>query len=426
MAQQQFTTYQADVLSFELREAMMGIIRGGRYSGFDQISEDGTPSGGTIFLTLDHSSKGVQTLPEGGSSLSVNYGVAVTTQGIIIREDDTGIDIDIPDNSGGSSFRWYVIYMEHDYDNGTPGPSPATFGTINGVDGGGIPALTEAYHRVIIGYIRANDGAVDISDLTYFPATVFQNFGDENISEMLWGSDADTYLNTLATGTIGVIPSDGVIGNRKYTENNYIVDEESLSDSLNAIDQQVKDNEDDIASIGGRALDDVNWAALSDNTNFDVNQSHHGLMPKCPNDEYLFFDGEGNWTDIRGITDRMNFLTTPTLVADKADLVLIGNTGVLDLSSYIPVGSKSVSIIITAIWNPSEVVSPHYLNFWHGDYTAAIGPGIYMGNTNSHKVQYIKGQQIEIPVNSSREISYTSDDLTDFTSIYIYVVGYVY
>ena len=169
MAQKQFTTFQADILSFELREALLGIARPGRFSGFDQIAADGAPSGGTIFLALSHSAAGVQKLFNGQSSLEDPIGVAVTTQGTVIHDDDVSIDIDIPDNSGSGSIRWYLVFIEHDYVE-VPGANNASYGFVAGTPGSGIPALTEPYHRVILGYIRADGSATSISGLTYFPA----------------------------------------------------------------------------------------------------------------------------------------------------------------------------------------------------------------------------------------------------------------
>jgi len=297
MAQKQFTTYQADILSFELREALLGVVKPGRYSGFDQISADGTPDG-TIYLILSHSSDAVQKLAKGGSSLGNPIGVAVTTQGTLIHEDDDTIDIDIPDNSAGGDYRWYVIYMEHDYVE-VQGANNATYGYIAGTAGGGIPSLTEPYHRIILGYIRADANGTSISDLTFFPAATTPKVGDDRLSELLWGSGdgASLFLNTRneSGAEVGYVQSDGIIGKRTYTSQNYITNWDSITDSLNDLDLALYTEEISREAVGNRPIDAPIWGALTDTTDQNVNTSRHGLCPKLSGETDEYLRGDGSW-----------------------------------------------------------------------------------------------------------------------------------
>ena len=299
MAQKQFTTFQADILSFELREAMLGIVRPGRVSGYDQIAADGTPSLGLIYLKVSHSAAGVQKLLNGQSALEDPIGVAITTQGTIIHEDQE-IDIDIPWNVGSVYDRWYIVYMEHDYTDAAPGANNATYGFIAATfddSSPNIPALTEPYHRVIVGYIRADPFANDINDLEYWPAESLSIYGDHKLGDMLFGDAAESsgYLNEKNEigSNMGAIPSDGIVGNRRYSSGTYIATHESLSTSLRALDTELEVLNALDTVDGTRKLDD--WATPDDNTDLNASAARHGLLPKLSGATDEFLRGDGTW-----------------------------------------------------------------------------------------------------------------------------------
>lgn len=288
MAQKQFITYQADVLSFDAREAMLGVLRAGRYSGYSEMSSNGTPSGGNIPVLLTHSS-GVQKLPKGLSALSNPIGVMVTTQGVIIHEDQN-IGVTVTDNNAGGSIKYSLVYLEHEYLDGVSGPNPGTYGVINGTAGSGIPSLTLSYKRSIVGVIKMDPGATTVAGLTWIPRSSDNVFGDSKTLQKLFGSTAD-----LDSTIMGLVPSGGIIGTRQYTEENYIISEESITDSLDELDIQLKLTDDIVTEIYDRSIDSADWADLTDNTNQNVSIAHHGLVPKLPNDETKFFNGIGAW-----------------------------------------------------------------------------------------------------------------------------------
>jgi hypothetical protein len=283
MAQQQFITYQADILSFEAREAMLGVLSPGRFCGFDILASNGTPSGGNIPLKVQHN--GVKKLPKNGDTLLDPIGVVVTTQGCIIHEDQE-ILFSILDNSGGVDVRYSLLFMEHEYADGVSGDNPAIFDIVNGVSGGGIPTLVLDYKRVVIGVVEQSAGNTTISGCIWHPRFSDNILGDTKIIQKLFGPDAN-YINSV----LGAIPSDGIIGNRVYDEENYISSGESISDSLDILDKFLSD-------IDNRAIDSEDWAPLSDNTNHDVSISSHGLMPKLPNDPAKFINGIGDWVTL--------------------------------------------------------------------------------------------------------------------------------
>ena len=139
MGQKQFSTFQTDVLSFELREAMLGILYPGRYCGYDTMQANGAPNG-SIPIKLVHTGDGVKKGSKAEPPVLGNeIGVAVSTQGTIIHEDQD-VTVDVTKNAVGS-IRYDIIYMEHEVDLGTPGANPATYGRIQGTAGSGLPSL---------------------------------------------------------------------------------------------------------------------------------------------------------------------------------------------------------------------------------------------------------------------------------------------
>lgn len=302
MGQRQFTNYQDDILSFDLREALLGILNSGRYSGYNIMAINGTPASGNILLKLQHTG-GVKKLAKNATSLSSPIGVMVTTQGTVIHEDQE-VPITVTNNAAGSSIKYSLVYMEHEYTDITSGPNPASYGVINGTAGSGIPELASSYKRSIVGYIEMAIGATDITGCKWHPKPALELYGDTKLLTYLLGINSDLEF----TGSDS-LPADGVIGDRKYTEENYVVDNESLTDSIDLLDMFLADLQEE---FDNRALDSDQWAALSDNTNQNVNSLRHGLMPKLPNDPVKFINGVGSWVSMAGMLLAANNLSDLT------------------------------------------------------------------------------------------------------------------
>lgn len=107
MGQKSFTNYRALVLSYELREAMLGIINPGVYSGFDTLHVyDGR-------LGLSHEKSGIIKtvyLPSeqgGGVGKSRPTGVFITKFGTIIHDDEE-VSFAVPPDDG-----YYLVYAKY-------------------------------------------------------------------------------------------------------------------------------------------------------------------------------------------------------------------------------------------------------------------------------------------------------------------------
>jgi hypothetical protein len=277
MAQMQFTNYQDDILSFDLRQAMLGILNPGRYCGYDTISPV-SEGGGVISITIRHTATGIRKASKANPPvLGLQHGVVVTPQGMIIHDDNAAIPITIDDGSGnGGLTRYDVIYMSHIYLDGVPGDNPATYHIVKGTPGSGTPAVPFPAYQVPLILVTIPDGVTTWTGLTFTPVPC-PELGD---------LDMNSILNT-------------VIGNRLYTEENYIYDEQSITDSLNNLDIQLKDEHDAILEVAGRGIDSPFWGALSDIVSNNTSTLAHGLMPKLPGAQASqhFFNSAGQWVN---------------------------------------------------------------------------------------------------------------------------------
>jgi hypothetical protein len=273
MSQKQFNNYQDDILSFDLREAMLGVLKPGRYCGFDTFTHVSTSSG-VIHTHLSHAGTGIQKADKTTPTpvLGLKTGVAVTPQGLIIHDDATTIDVNIDDGSGnGGSTRYDVVYLEHYYLDGVPGSNPATYGIKKGTPGSGTPALAYPSKQVGLVLVTIPTGVTTFASLTFTP--IKQELGDLTI--------ADTLLSMVGTLT-------------GYTEQNYITNGQTVTASLNVLDMILKDKSDLIAAIPNTKLDD--WATPDDNTDLNASITRHGLLPKLNNSLVNFLNGQGTWT----------------------------------------------------------------------------------------------------------------------------------
>ena len=339
MAQKQFTTYQADILSFELREAMLGIAKPGRYQGWTTMVSNGSPSGGNIPVTFNHGTpgfkKGSHEVPP---VLSSPLGIAISTQGTIIH-DDTSLNKNIAIN-GVASIRWDILYMEHVYSD-IAGANNAIFGIQQGTAGSGVPTFLNPEKRIIIGLVKiAANGSV-FSSLTYYPKQTIDMFGDSNLAQLLWGSTAENILDN-----IGNNPVNGIIGNRSYTEENYVESTQSITQSIDVLDMRLSD-------IADRALDLLPGPAPGSQTTNDATINTHGLLPRLPNDATKFLNGVGSW--VVNLSKRWVWRDTPTIGDyDKSSFVDRGTSGTFSLSSIVP--SDCDMVYVEIILQP--IVSP--------------------------------------------------------------------
>ena len=408
MAQKQFTTYQADILSFELREAMLGIAQPGRYQGYSVMASNGSPSGGLIPVRFSHGTPGFKKAshavpPVLGSAV----GIALTTQGTIIHEDQN-IDKSIGVN-GVASIRWDILYMEHVYLDSVGG-NPATYGIQQGTAGSGKPSLSNPEKRVVIGYIKIAANGSTYSDLTYYPKASSELFGDTKILEKLFGTSSDSQLTLEA---ITNIASDGILGLRTYEEQNYVTNYQSLTSSINNLDKVLKDKADDILTLQLKRLDQ--WATPADNTDGNVSTAHHGLTPKLDNNSYHYLDGTGNWTKPSGQRLVVRPQTTNSDF-DLKDILLANNVWyTIDLSLLVPSDVNIVSI-----------------RFYSASTSSSYSPVIYIKNNDdtgilrSHlaKYDFAHAYEYNIGIDSNKKLKVMGTNVNYLLYGYLLITGW--
>lgn len=371
MPQKQYTNYRADILSFELRDALVGVLKPGRYIGYDTIAY-GTPSSGNINITLSHDNginKYDQQIPP---VLEAQRGVAVSTQGVIIAEDqDVDLTLTFRSHVSGGI---HVIYMRHTYID-TAGGDPAIYGIVSANRAGGQPALPNPTRDVIIGVIMELSYGTESSDLTYHP--FFPGIGDDQLKKLLFsahGSSWDTY-------DIGnSIPSQGIIGNRNFSSNNYIDDYDSITKALSDLDAALKVEENARIAVGNRPIDSANWGALSDNARYNVSTLAHGLMPILSGNSYQVINGNGTWVSLyQDLGSNPTFLTVSGTINNReiyrlgylANIKRIHFDGVMSYSNaVIPSGTAIISIPSTS-FNPAPEID-YYGFIWMYSGTAWV------------------------------------------------------
>lgn len=356
MAQKQFTTYEADVTSFELREAMLGILRPGRYVGYNKIEANGSPST-DIPITLSHDSTSYKNIKKASEAtpptLGSAIGVAVSTQGGLIHEDQD-INLNISFLSQTGYVRYDVIYMEHEYIQ-SAGLNPATYGVKEGTPietsaelSTGIPTLDNPEKQSPIGIVKVPDGASVVGDLTYIPYPVW--IGDADLTEKLFG----LYFPDLPDNILN-----NIIGDMDFSSSVTWLDEtKSITENLEAIDLGAKtaidSNASDISTLqsdlSNLKLDDLQ--APDDNTDLNASITAHGLFPKLSDEADEFLNGKGVWKDILDYANRIDFLVSTTIAFDKTDISATGsNSGTLDLSTFVSTGTKAVLVEVELQFN---------------------------------------------------------------------------
>ena len=175
MAQKLFTTFRAAVESFPLGEQNIGLIKPGRYNGYDIFNK----TGGLTFR-LSHSGSISKTKKDG--TPDNQFGAIIMPTGIVIHESDT-IDLLVTTNSGNANMREDLVICEHDYQevqNGTP----ANYSVVKGPMDGSKPTLPNPEKQVIVGRITITPGGYTEDDISYKKETANLP-GDLTYNELL-------------------------------------------------------------------------------------------------------------------------------------------------------------------------------------------------------------------------------------------------
>jgi len=440
MAQKQYTTYQADILSFELRDALLGILNPGRYRGFDSLTEYQAQSGTSLYVQIGQTNgqnKYDQTSPI--PVLEAERSIAITTQGTIIAEDFAAAvstyQATLTMISGGpTNGVYHLLYMEHAYLSGTPGANAAIYGWISGADDDTPPTLTSATKRIILGYFYEPPlgTTADFGDCIWYP--VLPLIGDDDTIREMFQTD-DNGIRIIK----GTMPTsgEGIIGDRLFANNNYITDYDSITEVLEDLDDALKTEEDARIAVGNRAIDSGFWGQLTDNNTNDVDTNHHGLCPIAPDDITKFFRGDASWA----VPPAGFIFPNSTSVYDynstaHGGSITMGTTQDLDLTQ-VPAGYNQVLLSITLqCKKPSDNPNGRYgaitLSTGGGyeNRQTIIGPPPYEEAGLSAAVAYVfTSHQLVVPLNSSGEIQISYGNYSGQTTDWLYdiqikVVGY--
>lgn len=312
MAQKQYTTYQADILSFELRDAMLGLLNPGRYRGYDTMAANGSQVGNVIPLVIRHTATGIPKYDKQDPPvLEATRGIALTTQGTVIAEDgDVSISLTLRSVLAGG---YHKIYMEHAYVDGSPGVNPATYGIISWDADAAEPALPNPTKNVVLGYIIEIPQATSFLHLSYYPTHA--GMGDQDLYKKLFRGDEDGLIVNPGNESI----EEGIIGDRNFSSTVYISDYDSITRALSTLDSSLS-----LESIERLALENYvnNTLKLDDlqipddNTDLNATSTRHGLLPKLSGDNTQFLAGNGSWQP----------MTTPL----GADPIFINPTGTIN------------------------------------------------------------------------------------------------
>lgn len=158
MAQTQFTNYRSAVESFPLGQQKIGLLKPGRYNGFDTLTNLGSNQ-----YRLSHSGSHVRKTNIDNEAENT-FGAIIMPNGIIIHEDEH-VDLTILGGGSNTTVRSLII-CQLDYAQ-VVGGVPAQYSVIQGTDAS-IPTLTNPAKQVAIGVVTIRN-TVSITNVIYEP-----------------------------------------------------------------------------------------------------------------------------------------------------------------------------------------------------------------------------------------------------------------
>lgn len=186
-----YTQFRAPVNSLPLGEMNLGLMKPGRYSGFDTIT------GSTLAITLKHSGRikkstgnveGVITEKTFGSLLFPN-GCVLHSENESVND---GINLIIDNNIGNANPRYDLIVCEQEYVQ-IEGGQPPYFFIQKGNNSGVIPTLAIPKKQVIVGMVTIAPQGSAFYNLTYTKSPV-PIIGDNTPAELLTFLGVDSLL----------------------------------------------------------------------------------------------------------------------------------------------------------------------------------------------------------------------------------------
>lgn len=393
MAEQQFTTYKEDITSFELGEAMLGVLEPGRYRGYDTLSSGGAPAGNVIPVHVNHTGSGIQKGSHANPPVLGNQtGVVLSPQGTIIHNDDTDIDVNISDGNGQAGDRYDLIFIEHEYYD-VEGANPSIIGVKQGSDGGGVPTLDKPAEQVAVIQVKI------INTVTVFGDLQFTILSPAKIGDY----EIDTEFDDLLTN---------IIGDRQYTNEYYITNSNAVTQSLDDLDIALKAEETARIAVAARAIDDAAWGAITDIVEGDVSTSAHGLTPKAPsftNRDRQFLDDQGVWSSLKDVVSQVDIEPSPASLSDRI-INGVTQSGSIDWTAFLPTNFYGGFVILSVYLRYDTVAASAALSLylWNNSTTVANEKGIKLtvGDPVGVPESEIWRGQILVPVNASKLMYY--------------------
>lgn len=166
-----FTTFRAPVNSKPLGEMNLGLMKPGRYSGFDIMEEI---VGLNVMIKHSDIIRKASTQVDDDITFS-KFGCILTPNGSVIHnmEDpgESGVNITLETNVGNANVRYDYLILEHVYSQVVGGEPPVIW-VQQGDNSGNPPTLANPEKQVVIGTFKLNPGAYNYSGITWSPSLV--------------------------------------------------------------------------------------------------------------------------------------------------------------------------------------------------------------------------------------------------------------
>jgi hypothetical protein len=166
-----FTKYKDPVNSYPLGEMNLGILKPGRYSGFNIMEENIG-----LAIRIVHDDLIVKSSVSTDDTIdTIEFGCLFMPNGSIIHNETNiaspGVPFTIDTNIANENERTDFVICEHEYIE-VVGGQPPTYFIQKGPDNGDLPVLANPEKQVIIGVIKVAPNGYQFADLTYLPTAI--------------------------------------------------------------------------------------------------------------------------------------------------------------------------------------------------------------------------------------------------------------
>lgn len=273
--QKRFTTHRAAVESYPLGYQKVGILKPGRYNGFDVMT-----STGGLGISIGHSGQIPKTNIEGDAENA--FGALLMPTGIIIHQHDALL-LSVPTNQSYETARVHLVICEHNY-SAVQGGVPATYSIVEGNHPINIPSIPNPTKQVAIGTIKVEANGNTYEDMTYTPI-LGPLLGDLDPAGLY------AYLQTLVNQAVEDANTPAVVGAVNLGSGikifkdkvNNILRFKTIKSSDNSIQvvTSVVDEEEGIEEIDLKAIPGANIISTSDSVL--LGPTHNGKVIRFTN-----------------------------------------------------------------------------------------------------------------------------------------------